>query len=57
MNETCSMETFVPFYQILWHHIPKDCHFDLRESKHARETVSDCGLGQGKDQAVPVLIQ
>jgi len=51
------METFVPFHQILWHHIPKYCHCDLRESKYAHETISDCGLGQGKDKAVPVLIQ
>jgi len=39
------------------HHIPKDCHCDLRESKHARETVSDYDLGQGKDKPVPLFIQ
>lgn len=57
MNATCSIETCVSFRQILWHHIPKDCHCDLRESKHAHETVSDCCLGQREDKAVPMLIQ
>jgi hypothetical protein len=57
MNATCSMETSVPSYQILWHHIPKDCHCDLRESKHAQETISDCDLVQGKDKPVPLFIQ
>jgi hypothetical protein len=48
MKTTCSLETLVLFYQIIWHHIPEDCHCDLREIKQAHYTLSDYDVGQGK---------